>query len=91
MGKQKPKPTPPVEDLKAQKKKGGKKEKTPDPAPELTQREISRQRAKESRAVVASSSSWTGKLPATLLFEHCQKLKWEKVTFDAVSLVFMLG
>lgn len=84
MGKAKAKATPPAEDPKSSKKKGGKKDKTPEPAPELTQREISRQQARASRAVVASSSSWTGKLPATLLFEHCQKLKWEKVTFDAV-------
>ncbi|ODV90774.1 hypothetical protein CANCADRAFT_110676 [Tortispora caseinolytica NRRL Y-17796] len=35
-----------------------------------------------ARELVASSHSWTGKLPATLLHEHCQKLHWEKVTYD---------
>lgn len=45
-------------------------------------REASRARAAANRATVASNSSWTGKLPATLLHEHCQKLKWEKVVFD---------
>lgn len=39
----------------------------------------------EARKSVTSSSSWTGKLPATLLHEHCQKAKWEKVMFDMVG------
>lgn len=39
---------------------------------------------KAGRAKVTSSGSWTGKLPATLLHEHCQKSKWEKVQFNAV-------
>lgn len=39
----------------------------------------------EARKAVTSSASWTGKLPATLLHEHCQKIKWEKVVFDMVS------
>ncbi|KAJ8099663.1 P-loop containing nucleoside triphosphate hydrolase protein [Lipomyces tetrasporus] len=38
--------------------------------------------APSAKAVVAASSSWTGKLPATLLHEHCNKLGWEKVTYD---------
>lgn len=41
-----------------------------------------KQRAAAGRAAVSSSSSWTGKLPGSLLQEHCQKQKWEKVTFD---------
>lgn len=39
----------------------------------------------DARKSVTASSSWTGKLPATLLYEHCQKMKWEKVVFDMVS------
>lgn len=39
----------------------------------------------EARRAVTNSVSWTGKLPATLLFEYCQKQKWEKVQFDMVS------
>ncbi|SCU77551.1 LAMI_0A01530g1_1 [Lachancea mirantina] len=34
------------------------------------------------RAKVASTSSWTGKLPHTLLHENCQKRKWNKVEYD---------
>lgn len=48
------------------------------------QLEANRAKAAANRAVVALSSSWTGKLPATLLHEHCQKAKWEKVIFDAL-------
>ncbi len=36
------------------------------------------------RSIVASSSSWTGKLPQALLHEHCQKLHWERVNYDMV-------
>ncbi|KAK9449238.1 P-loop containing nucleoside triphosphate hydrolase protein [Limtongia smithiae] len=35
-----------------------------------------------AKAIVAASASWTGKLPATLLYEHCQKQGWEKVNYD---------
>ncbi|CAN6663262.1 putative ATP-dependent RNA helicase YLR419W [Trichomonascus vanleenenianus] len=42
-----------------------------------------RAKAAAGRATVSQSSSWTGKLPATLLNEHCQKLKWERVVYDA--------
>ncbi|KAK9490155.1 P-loop containing nucleoside triphosphate hydrolase protein [Lipomyces doorenjongii] len=38
--------------------------------------------APSAKSIVAASSSWTGKLPATLLHEHCNKLGWEKVTYD---------
>ena len=31
---------------------------------------------------LADNFGWTGKLPATLLHEHCQKQKWRKVEFD---------
>ena len=29
--------------------------------------------------------SWTGKTPASLLYEHCQKQGWEKPIFNIVS------
>ncbi|KAK9468670.1 P-loop containing nucleoside triphosphate hydrolase protein [Lipomyces arxii] len=35
-----------------------------------------------AKSIVAASSSWTGKLPATLLHEHVHKLGWEKVNYD---------
>ena len=31
---------------------------------------------------IGDNFGWTGKLPATLLHEHCQKQKWGKVIFD---------
>ncbi|CCE82984.1 Piso0_002757 [Millerozyma farinosa CBS 7064] len=31
---------------------------------------------------VAGNFGWTGKLPATLVHEHCQKQKWNKPIFD---------
>lgn len=34
------------------------------------------------RTTVAQSSSWTGKLPGSLLHEHCQQQKWNKVEYD---------
>jgi ATP-dependent RNA helicase DHX57 len=36
------------------------------------------------RALVAPSS-WTGKLPVTLLHEHCQKAGWNKVDYGIVE------
>ncbi|TID19229.1 hypothetical protein CANINC_003799 [Pichia inconspicua] len=42
--------------------------------------------AKNGRAIVAQTSSWTGKLPASLLHEHCQKQKWGKVEYDMKKL-----
>ncbi|SCU84303.1 LAFA_0D09230g1_1 [Lachancea sp. 'fantastica'] len=35
-----------------------------------------------NRAKVTSTSSWTGKLPQTLLHEFCQKRKWNRVEYD---------
>lgn len=35
--------------------------------------------------VVGDNFGWTGKLPATLLYEHCQKQKWQKVEFDMMK------
>lgn len=72
------------------KPKGGKKKaETPEPPqPETTgkKKRVIPQMNPEARKSVTSSSSWTGKLPATLLHEHCQKIKWEKVTFDMVCM-----
>lgn len=53
----------------------GKGKKTPDPEP------IPGPPKPTARQIVANSS-WTGKLPATLLHEHVQKLKWERVDYD---------
>lgn len=44
--------------------------------------EDKKQARSANRTIVASSSSWTGKLPGSLLHEHCQKSKWEKVQYD---------
>lgn len=35
--------------------------------------------------IVGDNFGWTGKLPATLLYEHCQKQKWQKVEFDMMK------
>lgn len=40
----------------------------------------------KGRAIVAQTSSWTGKLPGSLLHEHCQKQKWGKVEYDMKKL-----
>lgn len=72
------------------KKTAKSKDKIPEPkAVELTpkqikekRREEARARAAESRKIVAAGVvSWTGKLPAQLLNEYCQKLKWERVEY----------
>lgn len=41
---------------------------------------------KNGRAIVTKTSSWTGKLPGSLLHEHCQKQKWNKVEYDMKKL-----
>lgn len=41
-----------------------------------------RQKQKINRAKVSSTTSWTGKLPHTLLHELCQKRKWGRVEYD---------
>lgn len=46
----------------------------------------SQQKAKNGRATVAQTNSWTGKLPGALLHEHCQKQKWNKVEYDMKKL-----
>lgn len=74
MAKNKQTPTPPS----SKKDKKGKKE---EPEPLKDQKP-----AKNGRAIVAQSSSWTGKLPSSLLHEHCQKQKWNKVDYDMKKL-----
>lgn len=76
----------PVEDPPAAtSKKGGKGAKGTQNAkdePELNQK----QQARNGRAMVAQTTSWTGKLPGSLLHEHCQKQKWNKVEYDMKKL-----
>lgn len=73
-GKSSSKPSaPPTTDV-------GKKKKSKSEEPsELEQRKAKQQ---ANRAKVASTASWTGKLPHTLLHEFCQKRKWNKVEYD---------
>ncbi|KAH3899979.1 related to Putative ATP-dependent RNA helicase YLR419W [Saccharomycodes ludwigii] len=40
------------------------------------------QQQQSNRSKITQTSSWTGKLPHTLLHEHCQKRKWNKVEYD---------
>lgn len=68
--------TPPAEPSPPNKKGKGKKnqqEEAPDPT---------KSKHQANRAKVTSTSSWTGKLPHSLLHEHCQKRKWNKVEYD---------
>lgn len=74
------------------KSSGKKKQAEPEPV-ELTpkqlkekKREEARARAAESRKIVtAGIGQWTGKLPAQLLNEHAQKMKWERVEYPCKS------
>ena len=45
-----------------------------------------KQKQQQNRAKVTSTASWTGKLPATLLHEFCQKKRWNKVEYDMKKL-----
>lgn len=53
-----------------------KKSKSQSPAPESSAQKPQRGLA------IGDNFGWTGKLPATLLFEHAQKQKWNKVIID---------
>ena len=64
----KPDPLPPPSNLVSKSKKN---EDSP-PDPNKPQRGLA----------IGENFGWTGKLPATLLHEHCQKQKWGKVIFD---------
>lgn len=68
------------EDLNAKKK--GKKSKNSHDEESIDSKAIQRTKQQAQRAKVTSSSSWTGKLPHTLLHEFCQKRKWGKVEYD---------
>lgn len=73
-GKALNKSPPPLEPAPTSKKKSkGKKEDISED--EKTKRQ-------ENRTKVTSTSSWTGKLPHTLLHETCQRRKWNKVEYD---------
>ncbi|AOW02234.1 YALI0C02365p [Yarrowia lipolytica CLIB122] len=68
-------PTPKKTAVEPASKGKGKGKKSPDPEP------LPGPPKPTARQIVANSS-WTGKLPATLLHEHVQKLKWERVDYD---------
>ncbi|CAR26589.1 ZYRO0B13354p [Zygosaccharomyces rouxii] len=73
-GKASSKSPPPAETAPVGKKKGkGKKE-------ELSEDEKAKRQV--NRTKVTSTSSWTGKLPHTLLHETCQRRKWNKVDYE---------
>ncbi|SMN22703.1 similar to Saccharomyces cerevisiae YLR419W Putative helicase with limited sequence similarity to human Rb protein [Maudiozyma saulgeensis] len=62
--------------------KKGKKGKKDVPEPEPDSKEARKAKQQAHRAKVTSTTSWTGKLPHTLLHEFCQKKKWNKVEYD---------
>lgn len=74
-------------------KKGKAKDKEP-PTPEPTGKAKKKAQKNEEAAkvdevkkpqrglAIGENFGWTGKLPATLLHEHCQKQKWRKVIFE---------
>ncbi|QLL32381.1 hypothetical protein HG536_0C05500 [Torulaspora globosa] len=61
---------------------GNKKGKGKSPPEEPSEKDQRKAKQQANRAKVASSASWTGKLPHTLLHEFCQKRKWNKVEYD---------
>lgn len=66
---------PPPDPKEAKQKKKAAKNQTPEndeSGPAKPQRGLA----------IGDNFGWTGKLPATLLYEHCQKQKWNKVIFD---------
>ncbi|OBA19673.1 P-loop containing nucleoside triphosphate hydrolase protein [Metschnikowia bicuspidata var. bicuspidata NRRL YB-4993] len=75
MAKKTKKDPPPPDPKEAKQKKKAAKTLTPekeDSAPSKPQRGLA----------IGDNFGWTGKLPATLLYEHCLKQKWNKVVFD---------
>lgn len=83
----KKKPTPPPPEPKGKK---NQKAKTTEPPPAKGKKsksntpEVSNDDPlKPQRGLaIGENFGWTGKLPATLLYEFCQKQKWNKVIFD---------
>lgn len=80
--KNKTKPSPASVPETGNKKKGKRQGK--DAVEDIKQNEKLANKAKQqaNRAKVASTASWTGKLPHTLLHETCVKRKWNKVEYD---------
>ncbi|KAL6453004.1 hypothetical protein SBY92_000349 [Candida maltosa Xu316] len=73
-GKPSKEPPQPVDSSSSSKSKK-KKDSTPTPTPETP--------AKPQRGLaIGENFGWTGKLPVTLLNEHCQKQKWGKCQYD---------
>lgn len=75
-------PKPPEPEQPPAKVKRGGKESNPRTPPN----EVSIQTLAKPKTLVAPSS-WTGKLPVTMLHEHCQKLGWNKVEYGMVFLI----
>ena len=88
MAKKSKKASSPVEEPPSDSKKGGKKgSKSSKNAKEESESSgKSNAPVRNGRAIVAQTSSWTGKLPGSLLHEHCQKQKWNKVEYDMKKL-----
>lgn len=61
--------------------KKGKVEETNDKKKGQDEEERDPSKPRRGRAI-GDNFGWTGKLPVTLLFEHCQKQKWGKVDFQ---------
>lgn len=66
------------------------KKKVKETTPEVKEKKKGKQVTEEQEETkkpqrglaIGDNFGWTGKLPATLLHEHCQKQKWGKVIFD---------
>lgn len=88
MAKKSKKESTPVEEPASDSKKGGKKgsKSSKNGKEEPVSSGKSNTPVKNGRAIVAQTSSWTGKLPGSLLHEHCQKQKWNKVEYDMKKL-----
>lgn len=71
MGKKEKKMEVKPADNKKDKKSKGQAERTPEPQIPIRQQLF---------------GNWTGKLPAVLLNEHCQKEQWEKPEYQFVPL-----
>lgn len=82
--KKAPLPAPEVKGKKGQAMKGaepsvGKGKKSKSSTPEVANGEPQKP---QRGLAIGDNFGWTGKLPATLLYEFCQKQKWNKVIFD---------
>ncbi|GEQ72968.1 hypothetical protein JCM33374_g6656 [Metschnikowia sp. JCM 33374] len=75
MAKKTKKDPPPPDPKDAKQKKKAAKNVSPD-------KEESGPQKPQRGLAIGDNFGWTGKLPATLLYEHCNKQKWNKVIFD---------